>query len=422
MNSFSYQDSKLFCEQVSVEDICKKVDTPFYLYSSNTIVEKYNSLASNLKNSNVLIAYAVKASSNIAILRLLAKKGAGADVVSYGELIRALKAGIPANKIVYSGVGKKDFEISKAIEEQILQFNVESFEELLSIQKIAKEKNMRANIAIRINPDIEAGGHPKISTGKKTDKFGISEKEALKAYIYAMQLPNIKIVGVDMHIGSQILKIKPFRSSFKKIEKFCTKLESKNIKIKNIDLGGGIGINYTSSKALSIRADYIKLLKEMSFRTKKKIIVEPGRFLSADSGILVTKVLYKKQNEKKNFLIIDAGMNDFIRPALYEASHNVEQVVKRSKNIDKEAYDIVGPICETADVMLEEATFDTVVNVNDYLYIDKVGAYGSAMASTYNSRNLVPEILVYKKKYSFIRRVMTANEFLKLEEIPEWLK
>ena len=422
MSSFLYKDSKLYCESVSVEDVCKKIETPFYLYSSDQIINNYKLLSDRLKFCNVLIAYAVKANSNISVLRILAKKGAGADVVSYGELVRAIKAGIPGKKIVFSGVGKSDLEISKAIDHRILQFNVESSHELFTIEKIARDKGVAANISIRVNPDITAGGHPKISTGKKTDKFGISVNEAAKVYKYASDFKYLNVVGVDMHIGSQILDINPFKNSFKKIEKFTRKLKKLKINIKNIDLGGGLGVNYNGMKCSNITKEYTALIKEIYNKTRKKIIIEPGRFIVANAGILVTRILYKKKNDKKNFLIVDTGMNDFLRPALYDAKHNIKQLKSPACEDNTESFDIVGPICETADVLVERADLFSKVKRGDYLFIDNVGAYGAVMSSTYNSRDLIGEVLVNKGKFYLIRKRMSSDNFIKLEKIPNWLK
>ncbi len=422
MKNFIYKRKNLFCEEVSVEEICKKISTPFYLYSSNQILDNFNFLSKKFKGCDILIAYAVKANSNQAILRLLAKRGAGADVVSYGEMLRAIKAGIAPNKIVFSGVGKTVLEISKAIEHRILQFNIESYQEFLTIEEIAREKKIKANIAIRINPDVVAGGHPKISTGKKTDKFGISPEEAIEIYLAAKQCSYLNIVGVDMHIGSQILKINPFKNSFKKIEQFCKKLEKYKIKIKNIDIGGGLGVNYSLKKVKDIRTEYTKLVKDISARTKKKIIIEPGRFIVANAGILVTKILYKKHNDEKKFIIVDAGMNDFLRPALYDAKHAVKQLKLDANKNKEDCFDIVGPICETADVIMENAKLSQNIDRGDYLFVEKAGAYGSAMSSTYNSRGLISEVLVSKKHFSEVRKKMRVDEFLKLEKVPYWLK
>ena len=421
MSNFTYKRKKLFCENISVEEICKKIKTPFYLYSSNQILNNFNLLSKKFKGCNVLIAYAVKANSNKSILRLLAKKGSGADVVSYGEMSRALKAGISASKIVFSGVGKTELEISKAIKHKILQFNIESYQEFLTIEKIAREIKIKANIAIRINPDIAAGGHPKISTGKKTDKFGVSPDEAIKIYKAAMHCTSLNIVGVDMHIGSQILHIKPFKSSFKKIENFCKKLENYNIQIKNIDLGGGLGVNYSSKKIKDITDEYTKLVKEISLRTNKKIIIEPGRFIVANAGILVTKILYKKYNDEKNFIIVDAGMNDFLRPALYDAKHLVKQLNLDTDKYKKEYFDVVGPICETADVIMENTKLNKNIERGEFLFVEKVGAYGSTMSSTYNSRGLISEVLVSKNMFFEIRKKMQEDDFLKLEKLPSWI-
>ena len=422
MQDFLFRRNKLYCENVSVEAVCQKIKTPFYLYSSKTILNNFDKLSNNLKGCNYLIAYSVKANSNISILRLLAKRGSGADVVSLGELSRALKAGISPRKIVFSGVGKTDVEISNAVEKKILQFNVESQQELLTIEKISRQKNIKANVAVRINPDIEAGGHPKISTGKKTDKFGVSLEDAIKVYKEASNSRYLNVVGVDMHIGSQILQISPFKNSFSKIEKFCTVLEKNNIKIRNIDLGGGLGIDYSIDNLIDITEQYTKLIKFLSKRSKKKVIIEPGRFIVANSGILVVKIIYKKQNDKKNFIIVDGGMNDFLRPALYNAKHNISEIYKRDNQPSNDYFDIVGPICETADILKKNAKLNININRGDILYIDNVGAYGATMSSTYNSRSLIPEVLVNKNNFYLIRKRMKANDFIKLEKIPEWLK
>ena len=414
-----FKKNEPLVEEVPLIKIAKKIETPFYVYSQKKITNAYNKIK---KNINAEIFYAVKANSNQAIISILKNLGAGADVVSYGELIRAIKAGIPGKKIVFSGVGKTDLEISKAIDHKILQFNIESLHELHTIEKISREKNIKANIAVRINPDIEAGGHPKISTGKKTDKFGISITEALKVYKLASDSSFLNIVGVDMHIGSQILQIKPFNNSFKKIERFCKKLESINIKIKNIDLGGGLGVNYSDKKNVDLTKEYTNLIKNIYSSTKKKIIIEPGRFIVANAGILVTKVIYKKKNDKKNFIVVDAGMNDFLRPALYDARHNVKHVIIKSNKSNSDFFDIVGPICESADVVAENANLDSDIKKDDLLFIDNVGAYGATMSSTYNSRSLIPEILVHKKMFYKIRNKMEADDFIKLEKIPNWLK
>ena len=336
MHSFKYKKNNLFCEGVKVEEICKNFNTPFYLYSSKTLINNYKLLHKMLNGINFLIAYSVKANSNLSVLKTFAKCGAGADVVSIGELKKALKAGISNNKIVYSGVGKTKDEIAFALKNKIEQFNVESIEELETIAKIAEQINTSANIALRVNPDISAGGHPKISTGKKTDKFGIPISEAKKVYELAKKFKSLKIVGIDIHIGSQIRHLTPFKKAFKKVLSFCMELDKLGFNIKNIDLGGGIGINYdTDEQDQQFLIEYTNLIKSTFKKTNKKIIIEPGRFLVANAGILVASVLYKKTIDSKNFLIIDAGMNDLMRPALYDARHIIRPLKKVKKNCKK---------------------------------------------------------------------------------------
>lgn len=421
MNFFKYKSCNLFCENIQVAEVCKSVQTPFYLYSHNSIINNYKKISRLLKGTNTIIAYSVKANSNLSILKILETIGAGADIVSIGELKRARMAGISSKKIVYSGVGKNKSEIAAALDFNIQQFNVESLEELFTIAQIASQKNTMANIALRVNPDITAGGHPKISTGKKTDKFGIPLKEAKKVYALAKDLKSINVVGVDIHIGSQILDIKPFKEAFDKIIQFTNELEAEGHNIKNIDLGGGIGINYLQKENNNFVTEYANLIKEVYKKTKKKIFIEPGRFLIANSGVLVTKVLYKKITDNKKFLIVDAGMNDFIRPALYDAKHIIRPINNnRKKNHD--TYEVVGPICETADILVKEALLDKNIKQDDYLFIDNVGAYGAVMSSYYNSKDIANEILVNKSKFSLIKEKIKTEDFLKYEKIAPWLK
>mgnify|MGYP006175182249 CR=1 FL=1 len=422
MSFFKYKRYNLFCENVKVTDVCEKVKTPFYLYSHNSIVDNYSKLSKLLKGTNTVIAYSVKANSNLSILKVLANKGAGADIVSIGELMRAKKAGMPSNKIVYSGVGKNEAEISAALEAHIQQFNVESLEELYTIAKVASQKSISADIALRVNPDIIAGGHPKISTGKKTDKFGIPMKEARKIYDIAKELKTINVVGVDIHIGSQILDIKPFKMAFDKIVQFTNELELGGHNIKNIDLGGGIGINYLHKEDSNFVGAYTNLVKDVYKKTKKNIIIEPGRFLIANTGILVTKVLYRKKTENKEFLIVDAGMNDFIRPALYDATHNIGTIYKRNIKKDQIVYEVVGPICETADILVKKAYLNKNIKQEDYLFIDNVGAYGATMSSNYNSKDIASEVLVSKNQFSLIKKRIKTEDFLNYEKIAPWLK
>lgn len=423
MKFFKYKNQHLYCEGIKVLDICSNIKTPFYLYSNNALINNYKTIKKLLKNTNTLIAYSVKANSNLSVLRTFAKCGSGADIVSMGELKKAIKAGIPNNKIVYSGVGKSRSEIAFALKQNIEQFNVESFEELETIADISEKMNIVANIALRVNPDISAGGHPKISTGKKTDKFGIPLADARNIYAKAKNFKNINVKGVDIHIGSQILNIQPFKRAFKKVLSFCNELEIQGHKIKNIDLGGGIGVNYASEELnLDFLNSYVNLIKTTFKGMNKKIIIEPGRFLVANSGILVTSILYQKTIDNKNFLIIDAGMNDMLRPALYDANHQIKPLFKNIKRKEKKYFEVVGPICETADVMIKKAKIYKSVRQGDFYFIDKVGAYGHAMASNYNSKSLGSEVLVNKNKFFEVKRRIETEDFLNFEKIAPWLE
>ena len=422
MHSFKYKKNNLFCEGVKVEEICKNFNTPFYLYSSKTLINNYKLLQKMLNGINFLIAYSVKANSNLSVLKTFAKCGAGADVVSIGELKKTLKAGIPCNKIVYSGVGKTIDEIVFALKNKIEQFNVESIEELETIAKIAEQTNTSANIALRVNPDISAGGHPKISTGKKTDKFGVPISEAKNIYELAKKFKSLKIVGIDIHIGSQIRHLTPFKKAFKKVLSFCIELDKLGFNIKNIDLGGGIGINYdTDEQDQKFLIEYTSLIKSTFKKTNKKIIIEPGRFLVANAGILVASVLYKKTIDGKNFLIIDAGMNDLLRPALYDARH-VIRPLKKVKNNTVKKFEVVGTVCESADILVKNANIYKSVQQGDYYFIDKAGAYGHVMASSYNSKSIASEIMVNKNDYSVIKKRIDPEDILKFEKIAPWLK
>ena len=419
---FKYKNNNLFCENIKVSDMCRQFETPFYLYSSNALVNNYNKLNKRLKGINYLIAYSVKANSNISVLKTFANCGSGADVVSIGELKKAIKAGIPSSKIVYSGVGKSNEEIAYALKANIEQFNVESLEELENIALIAEQMNVLANIALRVNPDITAGGHPKISTGKKTDKFGIPISESKKIYKYARELRHINIKGIDIHIGSQICNLSPFKKAFKKVLNFCIELESLGFDIKNIDLGGGIGIDYDAEKEdLSFLNNYVNLIKDVFKKSNKKIIIEPGRLLVANSGILVTKVLYKKTIGNKNFLIIDAGMNDLMRPALYDAKHSIKPLEKKNKDQITKTFEVVGTICETADVMVKGAKVYKSVKKGDFYFIDKTGAYGHVMSSSYNSKSIASEVMINKNDYTEIKKRINTEDLLKFEKTASWL-
>ena len=417
MNNLKFKKNELYVEGISVKSLTKKFITPFYCYSSNTIVQKYKEFEKSLKYFDKTICYAVKANPNVAILKMLAKLGAGAEVVSEGELKRALIAGIHPKKIVFSGVGKKAEEIIFAIKKNILQINIESEDELKMIENIANRLKKKVQIGIRVNPNIDAETHKKITTGRQEDKFGLNIRMVEKIFKKYKYNQNLDVVGLSVHIGSQIMSINPFKKTFLKLKKFINKINNKEKIIKVLDLGGGIGINYKNEKAIAIK-DYVKIILNLCNDLNCKLIVEPGRMLVAESGILVTKVLFVKKNKKTNFLVIDAGMNDLMRPALYDAYHEIKNI-KNSRG-NKKLYTIVGPICETADTFVKNILLNKI-NSEDFLFISNVGAYGSSMSSSYNSRPIIMELMIHKKRLSVIRKINTVDEQITRETMPGWI-
>jgi diaminopimelate decarboxylase len=415
---YSYKNKNLHCENINLIELSKKVGSPFYCYSSKILESKYSELTDAFKEEDLLVCFSLKANSNQSIIKTFSSLGSGADVVSIGELKRALKAKIPPNKIVFSGVGKNTDEIIFAIKNKILMINVESISELKQISTQAANLNMIAPISLRFNPDIEAGGNEKISTGKKQDKFGISIKEAIDVYELASNLDNIEIKGIDVHIGSQINDLEPFEKTFNSIVETITKLKDKNIDIDIIDIGGGIGINYTDEKALNIK-DYAALVSKKLGSLNKKIIIEPGRFLTAESGILVTKIIYIKENESKKFIIVDAAMNDFIRPSLYGSLHNALPIIENDKERPIESYDVVGPICETGDFFIKDFKTSQLLE-RDLLAITNVGAYGSVLSSNYNSRPSIAEIIIKDDSYSVIKKRQDIEEMIDQDSLADW--
>lgn len=415
---YSYKNKNLHCENINLIELSKKVGSPFYCYSSKILESKYSELTDAFKEEDLLVCFSLKANSNQSIIKTFSSLGSGADVVSIGELKRALKAKIPPNKIVFSGVGKNTDEIIFAIKNKILMINVESISELKQISTQAANLNMIAPISLRVNPDIEAGGNEKISTGKKQDKFGISIKEAIDVYELASNLDNIEIKGIDVHIGSQINDLEPFEKTFNSIVETITKLKDKNIDIDIIDIGGGIGINYTDEKALNIK-DYAALVSKKLGSLNKKIIIEPGRFLTAESGILVTKIIYIKENESKKFIIVDAAMNDFIRPSLYGSLHNALPIIENDNERPIESYDVVGPICETGDFFIKDFKTSQLLE-RDLLAITNVGAYGSVLSSNYNSRPSIAEIIIKDDSYSVIKKRQDIEEMIDQDSLADW--
>ncbi len=410
MHDFKYKKNKLYCENIKVEDLAKNFSTPLYVYSQHTLIDHYLKLKAAFSVINPLICYSVKANSNLSILKALIAQGAGLDIVSGGELFRAQKAVCPAQRIVYASVGKTDKEISAAIGCGILFFNVESLAELKNINRIARGLNKITRVAIRINPDVEAKTHKYISTGKITNKFGIDLGSAYEILLLRAKFKNLNICGLHIHIGSQITQSAPFVEAIKKVSNFIQRLKSKGIVLEYLNIGGGLGIIYDheAPQTAQIYAhEIIPLLK----KTGLKIIMEPGRFIVGNAGILVVKVLYIKHTPKKKFIIIDGGMNDLIRPALYSAYHNIWPLTKISKT---EKADVVGPICESGDFLAKERLV-AKVKEGDYLAVMSAGAYGFSMSSNYNSRLRPAEIMINGHKISVIRKRETFEDLIRNE-------
>ena len=413
MNTFAYRDGHYYAENVAIRQIAEDVGTPFYCYSRAAVEARYDALAGALKGFNALVCYAVKANSNQALIGLLAARGAGADVVSEGEMRRTLAAGIPASKIVYSGVAKTVREIEFALQQDIRQFNVESEQELRVISAAAVRLNKIAPVAFRINPNVDAGTHEKISTGKAENKFGIAIENARRAYDETRNLPGVEVRGVDLHIGSQIMKLAPFEAAFSRIAELVEDLRRAGHTISTIDLGGGLGINYDrqNDKAPGVD-DYARIVKKTVGHLDCKIIVEPGRWLVGNAGVLVSRVIYTKTNGATKFLIIDAAMNDFLRPSMYNAYHSI--VGERQTDAPEVLYDIVGPVCETGDTFARKRQLPEQ-DAGDLVVIEGAGAYGSVMASTYNTRPLVPEVMVSGDEFRVIRQRPDYDSMIALD-------
>lgn len=421
MRHFDYKNGEIHAEDVPLRDIAEAVGTPVYVYSTATFERHYSVFAESFSGIDALVAYSVKANSNIAVLATLAKMGAGADVVSGGELARALLAGIPSKKIVFSGVGKTRDEMEAALKAGIRVFNVESLAELELLNEVALSMNKRAPIAFRVNPDVTAGGHDKISTGKKENKFGIAWSSAEAAYEHAATLPGIEIVGVDVHIGSQIDDLAPFETAIAKVGGLIKRLRATGHSIKSFDIGGGLGIPYgNNSKTPPPPSEYGAMVKRLTADMDVEMIFEPGRMIAGNSGILLSKVLYVKKGEDRDFLILDAAMNDLIRPALYDAYHDMEPVKAPGSKATEATYDVVGPICESGDTFTKGRDMPALQS-GDLIVMHSAGAYGAAQSSQYNTRPLIPEVLVKGDKFEVIRERPTVAEILKSERIPDWL-
>lgn len=421
MHHFAYKGGVLHAEDVSVADIAAAVGTPFYVYSTATLTRHLKVFSDAFGALDPLVCYATKANSNQAVLATLAKAGSGADVVSEGELRRALAAGIPAHKIMFSGVGKTAGEMRFALEAGILCFNVESEPELERLNEVSLSLGAIAPVSLRINPDVDAGTHAKISTGKAENKFGIAWQRAREVYRIAGAMPGIKATGIDMHIGSQITDLAPFDAAFARLSELIGTLREDGHIIEHIDLGGGLGIPYRNDNNPPPLPDaYAEVVKKHVSGLDCQIIFEPGRLIAGNAGILVTEVIYVKEGDAKNFIIADAAMNDLIRPTLYEAYHDIWPVVKMADDVVEIIADVVGPVCETGDYLGLDRKLPKP-KPGDLLALLSAGAYGAVQAGTYNSRLLVPEVLVHGDKFHVIRPRLDYDALLALDSVPDWL-
>lgn len=421
MNYFRNKNGEVWAEDIPLSTIAHDVGTPAYVYSAATLTQQYTAFANAVKEIDHLIAYSVKSNSNLAVLKLLAGLGAGADVVSGGELERALRVGISPRKIVFSGIGKSGDEMRAALKSGIFQFNVESVPELIALNATAMDMGKTAPVALRINPDVKAGGHEKISTGNAENKFGIDIALAREAYSTIRALPGVEVVGVDMHIGSQITQLAPFENAMDKILDLVDELRNDGHNIKTYDMGGGLGIPYDEALDVPpLPEAYGTMVASKTRGRDLKMIFEPGRVIAGNAGVLLSEVKYVKSGGARNFLILDAAMNDLIRPVLYNAHHAIEPVNTNGTTTETVAYDIVGPVCESGD------TFATLRDMpqmqeGDLVIIRSAGAYGAVQSSEYNTRPLVPETMVSGDKFAIIRKRPGLEEILSREDVPSWL-
>jgi len=418
MNYFNYVENELWCEEVPIVKIARDVGTPFYLYSHRTIERHFNVFDEAFADVPHIICFSSKANSNIAILRILIKKGGGVDIVSGGELYRALLAGVDPKKVVYSGVGKREDEIEFAIKNEILMFNVESSQELEIINSCAGKMGTKARISLRINPDVDPMTHPHISTGLKENKFGIDMEKSLDEYRRAKKLGHIDVIGVDCHIGSQITELSPFLDALERLKKMIHLLREDDIDIQYLDLGGGLGITY-DEEIPPHPSEYAEAIIGKAKDINCTFIFEPGRVIIGNAGMLVSEVLYTKGTDDKNFVIVDAGMNDLIRPSLYGSYHHIQPVIQKER--ENFSADVVGPICETGDFLAKNRVVPGFEK-GDLLAVMSAGAYGFTMSSNYNSRPRVAEVLVKDDRYYVIRKRETYEDITRGEKIPEFLQ
>ncbi len=419
MHNFEYRQGELYCEHVPVSQIAKQVGTPCYIYSHATLTRHIRAYDNAFKNIPHLIAFAMKANSNLAVLRLMAKEGSGVDIVSGGELFRALKAGVPSSKIVFAGVGKNAEEIRDALKADILMFNIESSAEMHAINDVAASVGKIAPVALRINPDIDPKTHPYISTGLKKSKFGIAADRALEEFLVASTLRHISVVGVHAHIGSQLTDVTPFVESLKKVLTLVDALKAQGIKIRYLNIGGGLGITYSDEKP-PLPHELAEAVSPLVRGLDLTLVMEPGRVIVGNAGILVTKALYEKIGESKRFVIVDAAMNDLIRPSLYSAYHDIRPVSEALLQRPKHLVDVVGPVCESGDFLAKDRSLPEV-KPDDLLAVMSAGAYGFVMASNYNSRPRVPEVLVKDNEVHVIRARESYDDLIRGETIPDFL-
>ncbi len=421
MHHFTYRGGMLHAEAVDLDALADAVGTPFYCYSSATIERHYKVFAGAFADVDALVCYAIKANSNQAVIATLAKLGAGADVVSAGELVRATKAGVAADKIMFSGIGKTAGELALAVEHGVLCINVESEPELELLASIAAAKGRTADISIRVNPDIDPRTHAKIATGKAENKFGIPISRAREVYARAARLKGVRVIGVDMHIGSQIIELDPFGDAFALLADFVGVLRADGHSISHVDVGGGLGIPYREDNEPPPDPDaYAAIVKRATQSLKCKLIFEPGRLIVGNAGILVTRVIYVKRGEAKTFVIVDAGMNDLVRPTLYEAHHDIRPVRESAPGARRIMADVVGPVCELGDYLALDRALPAP-EPGDLLAVMTAGAYGAVQAGTYNSRPLIAEVLVRNDEWALVRPRISAEELIALDRLPPWL-
>ncbi|MCL7404979.1 MAG: diaminopimelate decarboxylase [Marivivens sp.] len=421
MDHFIYRDGVLHAEDVPLTEIAAQVGTPFYVYSAATLLRHFQVFDESLAWGEHLVCFAMKSLSNVAVLKMLGQAGAGIDVVSIGEYLRAKAAGVSGDKIVFSGVAKTREEMMIALEGGIRQFNVESEPEMEVLSEVALSLGKVAPITVRVNPDVDAKTHAKIATGKKENKFGIPISRAREVYARAAELKGLDIVGIDVHIGSQLTDLEPFRLAYRKVAELTEVLREDGHNIRRLDLGGGLGIPYTrSNEAPPLPVELGQVIREEVGHLGCEVEIEPGRLIAGNAGQLVSEVIYVKEGEDRKFLILDAAMNDLVRPSMYDAHHDIDPVIEAEPGVEPETYDVVGGICETGDTFAKGRNLPPL-KAGDLVSFRSAGAYGAVMASEYNSRPLVPEVLVQGDKFAVIRRRPTYEEMIARDIVPEWL-